>query len=334
MVPPSNPEYVVKGAFNPGAVTFNDEIILLLRVAESCFEEKGYISVPIITFNEEHAVPDVLKVKADDPGLVLKDTRGVVYKGTDYLSTMSHIRIARSKDGHTFSVDEAPFIFSEVEDERFGVEDARITKIDDVYYINYTCVSPDGWVTKLSRTTDFVSVEDMGIIFHPQNKDVSIFPEMINGKYCALHRPNNAGFGKPSIWYAESPDLLHWGNHRCLIRPRDMDFEGKKIGGGAPCLKTEQGWLQMYHGKSSTDSYSLFVLLLDLNDPSKVLARGTRPVLQPEERYETDGFYGNVIFSNGLIERANELLIYYGACDETTCVARTTIDELLASLSS
>ncbi|MFW5886932.1 MAG: glycoside hydrolase family 130 protein [Bacteroidota bacterium] len=331
MVKPTNPRYRVRGAFNPGAIEFNDEILLLMRVAEDCIAETGCISIPVVKFDGKIGKPDVMTFSSADPHVKLKDTRGVVYKNIDYLSTISHIRIARSKDGVNFKVDDEPFIFPSLPSEFFGVEDARAVKIGDEYFINYTCISQDGWATSLAKTYDFRSIERLGIIFHPENKDVAIFPEKINGKYYALHRPNNSGFGRPSIWIAESHDLIHWGNHKCIARPRDMIWEEMKIGGGAPCIKTPRGWLQIYHGKGRNQVYSLFTLLLDLNDPSQVLARGEEPFLIPEAPYEKEGFFGNVIFTNGIVEKDGKLFIYYGASDEYSCLMETTVDYLLVS---
>jgi predicted GH43/DUF377 family glycosyl hydrolase len=331
-IKPSREGYRVKGAFNAGAAEYDDEIILLLRVAEDCISGEGFIAVPCYRFDAEGGHPEILKVKADDPRVQLKDTRGVVYKGKDYLSTLSHIRIARSKDGINFTIDDKPFIYPCSSSESFGTEDARISRIDDIYYITYTAVSGDGWATALATTRDFKTIERKGIIFPPPNKDVSIFPEKINRKYLALHRPHNGGFGKPSIWYSESPDLLHWGGHKCLIRPRNTRWEEQKIGGGAAPIKTDKGWLEIYHGKGE-EQYSLCLLLLDLNDPSRVLKRGNEPILFPEEPYETKGFFPNVVFSNGVITGADgSVRIYYGACDETVCLAETSIDELLGML--
>jgi len=332
-IKPSREGYRVKGAFNAGAAEYNREIILLLRVAEGCMAGEGSIAVPYYRFDAEGGHPEILEVRADDPHVQLKDTRGVVYKRKDYLSTLSHIRIARSKDGINFTVDDKPFIYPCSSSESFGAEDARISRIDDIYYITYTAVSGDGWATALATTRDFKTVERKGIIFPPPNKDVSIFPEKINGKYLALHRPHNEGFGKPSIWYSESTDLLHWGSHKCLIRPRDTRWEEQKIGGGAAPIKTDKGWLEIYHGKGKDQIYSLCLLLLDLNDPSKVLKRGKEPILFPEKPYETKGFFPNVVFSNGVITGADgSVKIYYGACDETVCLAETSIDELLGML--
>ncbi|MEM5948336.1 glycoside hydrolase family 130 protein [Spirochaetia bacterium 38H-sp] len=333
-VKPSNPDYEVVGAFNPGAVFTGEEYILLLRVAERVKQEPGYIKVPCVEFSGDGiGYPSVLAFKEDDPDVRKKDTRGVVYKGIDYLSSMSHIRIARSKDGKNFIVDDEPFIFPSTESERFGVEDARCVFLDGAYYINYTSVSPDGWCTSLARTSDFKSVERLGTIFHPQNKDVCIFPEKIGGLYHALHRPNNDGFGKPSIWYASSPDLLHWGQHLCIARPRDMREEALKIGGGAPCIKTDDGWLQIYHAKGEGQRYTLFAMLLDYEEPWRVIRRGIVPVMEPRESYEIDGFFGNVLFTNGIVAHPDgTLYIYYGAADEFSCLAFSSVFELLEHL--
>ena len=331
-VKPSHPDYKVMGAFNPGATVYDDEVLLLLRTAEACESEEGTVRTPIYRFKGEDPYPDVVEFDTHDPDVQLKDTRGVVYKGKDYLSSLSHIRLARSRDGVNFTVDDEPFICPAGEMEQYGVEDARVTRIEGRYFINYTVVSPDSWATALAETADFNNIERRGIIFHPENKDVAIFPEKIGGMYHALHRPNNSGFGKPSIWYAQSPDLLHWGNHRCLVHPRDNRWEAMKIGGGAPPIKTDEGWLEIYHGKGENSVYSLFCLLLDLEEPWKVLKRGEEPILVPEEPYETEGFFGNVLFSNGVVEKDGKVFIYYGAADESACVAITDVDSLLGSL--
>ena len=330
---PSIPGLRVLGAFNPGAIRFGDQILLLMRVAERCEPREGKVCMPVYRFDATGSHLEIMELDASDPEVVLKDTRGVFYRGRDYLSTMSHIRIARSRDGFHFTVDQKPFIYPANPTEMYGVEDARVTFIDERYYINYTAVSRDSWATALAVTDDFQSVERKGLIFHPENKDVAIFPEKVGGKYIALHRPNNSGFGKASIWYSESPDLLHWGNHQCLLRPRDNQWEAMKIGGGAPPLKTPEGWLVIYHGKGEGSTYSLFCLLLDLDDPSKIVSQASQPLLLPTEPYEAKGFFPNVIFSNGVVEMNGKVLIYYGAADESVCVAVTSVEHLLYTLS-
>ena len=327
-VKPSMESYRVQGAFNPGATVFGDEVLLLLRVAETCEPKEGYIRIPTYRFDDGHPRPGIIEFKALDPDVKLRDTRSVVYKGREYLSTISHIRIARSKDGLHFTVDEKPLILPVDETEEYGVEDARVTFIDDKYYITYTAVSQNSWATALAVTEDFKSVERKGLVFYPENKDVAIFPEKVGGKYMALHRPNNSGFGKPSIWYAESPDMIHWGNHRCILRPRDTKWV--RVGAGTPPIKTPEGWLVIAHGMDDKSAYSLFCVLLDLEEPRRVVRCADAPLLMPTEPYETDGFFGNVVFSNGMIEKDGKILVYYGAADESSCVAITDIDGLLA----
>lgn len=330
MISPSAPEYRVRGAFNPGAIRFGDEILLLLRVAEDCVPPAEGISVPVARFDQgARGRPDVLTVRVDDPEVEVLDSRGLLYRGDRYLSTMSHIRIARSRDGVHFTVDDEPFIFPSVPSEAFGVEDPRVVEIDGAFYISYTAVSGDGWCTALAVTRNFRSVERLGVILHPENKDVALFPERRHGRFRALHRPNNT-FGKPSIWYAESPDLRHWGRHRCVLRPRRSRWEMKKIGGGAPAIATPQGWLHVYHGKGEDDVYSLAVLLLDRDEPFRVLRQSVEPVFVPTKDYEREGFFGNTVFTNGTVMMEDgRLLVYYGAADETTCLAETSVAELL-----
>ena len=331
-VPPSSNDFQVLGAFNPGAVKFKNEILLLLRVAESCKQIEGSIRVPSYDFENGKAILSAQTFQLDDPKVELKDTRGVKANGKEYLSTISHIRIARSSDGVNFTVDPKPFLAPSSEEECFGIEDARVSLIDGRYYINYSIVSADSWCTALAVTDNFVTVKRLGIIFPPENKDVSIFPEKINGRYVAFHRPNNSGFGKASIWYADSPDLLNWGNHRCLLRPRDIPHESMKIGGGSAPIKTKDGWLTFYHAKGDGQRYSLFALLLDLESPWKIIRQGETPLLQPEKNYETDGFFGNVVFTNGLIVKNDLIMLYYGASDETCCLATASINEILSNL--
>ena len=328
-VAPSADGFRVRGVFNPAACVFGDEVLLLLRVAEDVPADEGKVGVPIVNFDDEQPKLEALVLDASDDDVELKDTRGVRYRGTDYLTTLSHLRLARSSDGHNFTVDSQPFLMPTDPSERFGIEDARITKLGDRYYINYTIVSPDNWATALKSTTDFQTLQPHGTIFHPSNKDVSIFPEQIGGKYAALHRPNNDGFGKASIWYATSPDLEHWGHHRCILRPRDIPSEAMKIGGGPPCLKTDRGWIQMYHGKGEGQRYTLHLALLDADDPTRVLSRTTEPIFEPIETYETTGFFSGVVFATGLVEFGEKLLVYYGASDDKTCAFETSVDELL-----
>ncbi|RPI91409.1 MAG: glycosidase, partial [Chloroflexi bacterium] len=164
------------------------------------------------------------------------------------------------------------------------------------------------------------------------NKDVEIFPEKINGRYYALHRPSTSALGRPEIWLAESPDLLCWGNHRRLVGQRDNAWENGRIGGSAVPYRTEQGWLVIYHGASRQNRYALGALLLAANEPWKVLGRSSTPLLEPEAAYEVTGFFGNVVFSCGALFEDGKARIYYGAADTCMAYAEISIEEILHSL--
>ncbi|WP_420147880.1 glycoside hydrolase family 130 protein [Spirosoma sp.] len=317
--------YDVLGAFNPAACQFGDEILLLLRVAEAPKAEKGYIAIPII--EEQDGVPTLVVKKFKEPDGDY-DPRVVTIDGKVYLTSISYLRIARSRDGVNFTIDAKPFLFPTRMDESYGVEDARITYLDGKYWITYTAVSEHGPGVGLAVTTDFVSVERVGMVLPPPNKDVALFPEKINGNYVLLHRPMVSDIGKPSVWLAESEDGIHWGNHRFLFGGRGLvdtkfEWEGGKIGAGPEPILTDEGWLVCYHGADPTHAYSLALALLDKNDPSIILDRSEAPLLTPELPWEREGFFPNVVFSNGWVRRPDGTIwVYYGAADSGVGLAK------------
>lgn len=328
-VKPAIDGFEVLGAFNPAACRIGDEIILLLRVAEGPKPEKGYITVPLI--EDRDGVPTLTIKRFTEPDEDY-DPRVVTIHGKQYLTSLSHLRLARSRDGIRFTIDEKPFLFPARMDESYGIEDARITFLDGQYWITYTSVSEHGPGVGLAVTTDFKLVERVGMILPPPNKDVALFPEKINGKYQLLHRPMVSDIGKPSIWLAESTDGIHWGNHRFLFggrgssgsAPTDTRFawEGSKIGGGPEPMLTDDGWLVCYHGADAGNAYALALALLDKDDPTKVLDRSDSPLLTPELPWEREGFFPNVVFSNGWVRWPDgRIWIYYGAADSGVGVA-------------
>ena len=331
-VKPSRNDYQVVGAFNAGATIYNDEVILLLRVAERPIDKKEDEELAPI-YNPATGQIDCLRIKLSDPDLEAIDSRGFYYKKKLYLTSISHLRIARSKDGVNFTIDEKPTVFPEKDYENFGLEDPRISKIGDTYYICYKVVSDKGICTGLITTSDFKSFERKGIIFCPENIDVVMFPEKIDGKFYALTRPVPMFIGPRGVWIASSPDTINWGCHKPLILPREGMFDGGKTGGSCVPIKTMDGWLEIYHGSDEDDKYSLAAALLDLKDPSKVIARSKEPLMHPQADYEVKGFYGNVVFSCGAITKDNgEVIIYYGASDELTAAAKTTVDKIMGTL--
>jgi len=165
-----------------------------------------------------------------------------------------------------------------------------------------------------------------------------LFPELIDGQYIALHRPNAATpFSAPEMWIARSPDLVHWGSHSPLIGGGGA-WEGDRVGGGTPPIRTERGWLAIYHGseRSATagkvGTYSAGALLLDLADPSRLLHRSRQSIFGPETDFERNGFVPNVVFPTGIVERDDMINVYYGAADTCTAVAEISSSDVLASL--
>jgi predicted GH43/DUF377 family glycosyl hydrolase len=161
---------------------------------------------------------------------------------------------------------------------------------------------------------------------------VVIFPERVEGKYYALHRPVSTLFGKQDMWISESPDLTSWGNHRFLMEPRTGCWDEIKIGASAVPFRIEQGWLEVYHGVDKNNRYCLGAVLLDGKKPWEVISRTDEPIFKPEADYELNGFFGNVVFSCGLLSEENKLKIYYGAADTVICYAELSLDETIKAL--
>lgn len=335
-VVPSQKEFQVDGIFNCGATTCGDEIILLCRVAESCRSESASeVRVPMLDPEKKYDPMIRTLYKDHMPDYDFSDSRIIMGKsGTEkgkvlYLTSMSHLRVARSRDGIHFIVDEKPTIMPYGKMEKWGIEDPRITRIEDTYYITYTSVSELGAGTSMLTTKDFVSFERKGMIFLPENKDTALFPQKINGKYYCLNRPVPFEIGYPDIWMAVSDDLVHWGEYQHLMGITSDGWESGRIGGGAPPILTDRGWLIIYHAADQNKKYCLGAMLLDRENPTKVIAKTRQPFLQPEAAYEVEGFFGNVVFTCGCTEKEGILSIYYGAADDKIARAVITVDELL-----
>lgn len=251
---------------------------------------------------------------------------------------LSRFGLAESSDGVNFARSESPTLEADPENpyERLGIEDPRISKIGDTYYIVYTAASvypaavyeskkfapsvshPAPWRVRpsLITTRDFKKFERKGILLDKDTKDACLFPEKIEGYFVLMHRIY------PNIYLSYSKDLKSWEREETLLGPREGFWDAERVGAGAPPIKTEQGWLVFYHGVDSRHFYSLGTLLLDLNDPNKVLDRSDEPVLYPEKNYELWGLTPNVVFCNGVVEFEGEYLIYYGAADKVIGLAK------------
>lgn len=315
---------------NPGVFRFQNKTWLLVRMAERPAQTAGKTSFPILS-------PDgrleVLEFDSNDPRLDLTDPRVIHFDGRDYLTTLSHLRLLWSDDGIHFSEPEQSHPLMGVgELETYGIEDCRVAKIGETFYLTYTQVSNNGVGVGLRTTTNWKDFEHVGMIFPPHNKDCALFEEQIGGKYYALHRPSSPELGGNYIWLAESPDLIHWGQHRCLAHSRAGYWDSARVGAGAAPIRTPEGWLEIYHGATKENRYCLGALLLDLDEPWRVLARSEAPIMEPLAPYEQEGFFGQVIFTNGHVVDGDRITIYYGAADSVICAAHFSIRSILASL--
>jgi len=331
-IPASTEGLEITCLLNPGVFQFRGKTWLIVRVAERPKQNDAIISFPILT---ETGSIDIIEIKKDDPELVATDARVINYKGTDYLTTLSHLRLLCSDDGVKFyEPEDYPLLVGEGILEAFGIEDCRVALIEGKYYLTFTSVSDNGVGVGLRTTTDWKNFEKHGMILPAHNKDCAIFEEKINGLFYALHRPSSVDIGGNYIWIASSPDGIHWGNHHCIVRTRKGHWDSKRVGAGAAPIKTEKGWLEIYHGANENHQYCLGAFLLDLNDPTKVLARTEEPIMVPTAEYEISGFFGNVVFTNGHIVApdGDTVTVYYGASDEFVCGAKFSINEIISLL--
>jgi predicted GH43/DUF377 family glycosyl hydrolase len=335
-VPPSRDDFEVVGAFNPGAVAVDGQVFLLVRVAERPRERRaGFLGSPRW---------------APDAGLVVDwlpeeewesvDARVVRRKrdGTVRLTSVSHVRVVTCGSGRALETVGEHVFLPHGELEEYGIEDARITALDGRFYFTYVAVSRHGPATALASTGDFRSFERHGVVFCPENKDVVLFPERIGGTYFALHRPVcGTPFTRPEIWVARSLDLMHWGRHVPLSLSA-ASWQSGRVGAGAPPIRVDQGWLELYHGNrqparpGEVGAYYGGVCLLDTADPARLLGQSVEPVLVPEEDFEIRGFVPSVVFPTGVVEDGGSILVYYGAADCATAVAEFSQRELLDAL--
>lgn len=249
----------------------------------------------------------------------------------------SIIGLARSDDGLNFQVAHEPFItpareglFAEYEE--FGVEDPRICNMEGSYLITYSAYSRHGVRTGLARTRDFNVLERVALITQADCRNVVLFPERFGGRFGRLDRPHSE-ISPWSIWLSYSPDLIHWGDSRVVIKPLSYHWDEMKIGPGATPIKTEKGWLNIYHGVFKTMDgavYRLGVALHDLRDPARVLGVSDDWILQPEDPWEVTGYVHNVVFTCGAVaEEDGTLRLYWGGADTVVCTGTTTIEALI-----
>lgn len=272
-----------------------------------------------------------------NPGAIKYNEKYILLCRVEMPNGKSSFALAVSEDGYKFKVSEKPVLTPEDHENcyeyvNWGIEDARITKVGDNFYLTYTGYSKYQPLVILAETKDFTSFKILGPITVPSNKDCTIFPEKIGEFYWRVDRPTIEN--NKDIWISKSSDLLHWGGFKILLQPEAGTWENDKIGSSSTPLKTKEGWLMLYHGVRGfgiSSLYKIGVVLLDLEKPWIVKGKSKEPILSPEKDYERIGDVGNVVFSNGWIPEDNgEIKIYYSGADTNICLAETNIDYLLS----
>jgi len=258
----------------------------------------------------------------------------------------TNLGLAYSRDGIRWEVQPQP-CWQWKDGEVGRVYDPRLVVMDGRCYVCFALDTKHGCRAGIAVTDDFTQFDVLDVTV-PDNRNMVLFPEKVAGKYVRLERPfpvyGRGGGDRFDIWSSESPDLPHWGNAKLVLGVEDVLYANDKIGPGAPPIKTPRGWLTTFHtvdrdnarGKNGWEArwqkrYCAGIMLLDLNDPSRVIGLSTEPLLAPETPYETDeGFRTHVIFPGGMIlEESGEVKIYYGAADTVECLATAHVDDLI-----
>jgi predicted GH43/DUF377 family glycosyl hydrolase len=291
---------------------------------------------PIISINDipynANSVFNAGAVKVNEKVFLLmrvEDRRGI-----------SHLTLAKSKNGiSNWKVSHQPTVMpnsDEYPEEVWGIEDPRIIFLEEkkIWAITYTAYSKGGPLVSLMTTNNFQNFTRYGPVMPPEDKDAALFPIRFDGRWAMIHRPvSYTATPKANIWISFSPDLKHWGDHQVLIKARKGSWwDANKIGLSPPPLRTNQGWLILYHGVKTTASgiiYRLGLALLDLTNPRNLIARSDEWIFSPKESYEIYGDVDKVVFPCGWIQQNQTISLYYGCADSCISLATANLAELL-----
>lgn len=288
---------------------------------------------PILTKDD---VPAAAKGVYNSGCIKTREGKYVMLCRVETPSMKQFIWPADSKNGVNFKLRPEPIRISDDQDFKEYTAgmyyDPRVTEIEGKYYVVFACHSRHSCRLGLLESPDLVEFKWKGFISETDNRNGVLFPEKINDLYCRLDRPNT-GDGTAYMWISYSPDLIHWGQSKALALP-ESEWGWKKNGSGAVPIKTDKGWLTIYHAVNIQCAaqyvYHLGVMLLDLKDPSKIIARAKAPILSPTADYELNGLAYGVVFTCGaVVEDNNEVKIYYGGADTVQCLATAKLEDLI-----
>ncbi|MBN1487846.1 MAG: glycosidase [Anaerolineae bacterium] len=244
-------------------------------------------------------------------------------QGIDYVS---HIGYGVSEDGVHFNRLQQPVLSPQDEWETRGVEDPRITYLEDEdrFIMAYTAYSPLGITPMFAESENLITWKRIGpLVTGEHNKDHLLFPRKIKGRYVAFHRR------PPSLWIAYSDDLKSWGDFQVVMSPRADNWDNKRVGSGGVPIETEHGWLVIYHAYDFDHVYRIGACMLDLNNPTKVIARPKPFLMEPQEPWELKGDVPHVVFSSANPVVDGTIYVYYGGADRLIGLATCKLDELV-----
>jgi len=257
---------------------------------------------------------------------------------------ISHLAVARSSNGvDGWAIDPEPLLVPDGEavSEQWGFEDPRAVWVDELDRFAITCTAygPSGPAVFLATTPDFASIERHGIVRQPEDKNAALLPHRVDGRWVLFHRPKTQfGGARGEIVLSRSDDLVNWSAPEQVLQPREGAWwDSHRIGLGPPPLRTDAGWLLIYHGVKETvagEIYRVGLALLDVDEPTSVLRRYPGWVLAPHAACERSGDVPNVVFPCGLLHdpATDELRLYYGAADSSVCLATAQLGDVLDAL--
>lgn len=279
-----------------------------------------------------------------NPAAARLDGQTVLLARVEDRRGISHLTVARSANGvDAWTIDPEPLLAPAdgVASEQWGFEDPRVVWVDELgrFVITCTAYGPAGPAVYLATTEDFTVLERHGVIRQPEDKNAALLPYRIGGKWVLLHRPKTEfGGARGEILLSRSDDLASWSTPEQVMQPRDGAWwDSVRIGIGPPPLRTEHGWLLVYHGVKSTvagEIYRAGLALLDLEEPARVLRRLPDWVLAPLALYERSGDVPNVVFPCGLVHDPadDQVHLYYGAADSSICLASAPLQRLVEAV--
>jgi predicted GH43/DUF377 family glycosyl hydrolase len=348
----SSKKLEVMGVFNPAAFRMpNGNIMLYIRVSEKLIksEDKESCYSPRMVGEKNFRIKvDKFKKKDIEHS---SEVEMIFKNGTKRLKYISYfLRVLLDKTGlKVKSIDKKPSFYGLHWDGELGVEDARITKLGDLYVMTYVTLSINESVsTSYAISNDGINWYRRGIIFRQQNKDAVLFPERIKGDYVAFNRPEGSfEFSPPHLWISYSHDLESWERDKSILLSKPGQWDSGRVGAGPPPIKTEKGWLLIYHGviehklkqegeeESKKVAYSVGAALFDLENPSRIIAKARNPIIVPHKKYEREKFQGKeIIFPTGLVIDFNnkDILLFLGVADRIITVKKISIDDILKSM--